>query len=134
MKAHAESIQAWGSVVFDYGKPQVLHFLLSNCRYWLDEFHFDGFRFDGVTSMLYLHHGLNRIFTTYEDYFNDAVDEDALAYLALANRLIHHLRPDATTICEDVSGMPGLANESKTKGDLALTTVSPWVSLTTGFA
>ncbi len=101
----------WGSRCFDYGKAEVLHFLLSNCRYWLDEFHLDGFRFDGVTSMLYLHHGLNRIFTTYEDYFNDSVDEDSLAYLALANRLIHQVKPDAITICEDVSGMPGLASE-----------------------
>jgi 1,4-alpha-glucan branching enzyme len=100
----------WGSRCFDYGKPEVMHFLLSNCRYWLDEFRLDGFRFDGVTSMLYLHHGLSRIFTTYDDYFNESVDEDALAYLALANRLIHQLRPDAATICEDVSGMPGLAN------------------------
>ena len=106
----------WGSVVFDYGKPQVLHFLLSNCRYWLDEFHVDGFRFDGVTSMLYLHHGIHRIFTSYEDYFNSAVDEDALAYLALANRLIHHLRPDATTIAEDVSGMPSLARAQNKGG------------------
>jgi 1,4-alpha-glucan branching enzyme len=108
--------QAWGSRTFDYGKPEVLHFLLSNCRYWLDEFHIDGFRFDGVTSMLYLHHGLNRIFTSYSDYFNDSVDDDALAYLALANRLIHKLRPDAITICEDVSGMPGLANDQNRGG------------------
>jgi 1,4-alpha-glucan branching enzyme len=108
--------QAWGSRTFDYGKPEVLHFLLSNCRYWLDEFYIDGFRFDGVTSMLYLHHGLNRIFTSYSDYFNDSVDDDALAYLALANRLIHKLRPDAITICEDVSGMPGLANDQNRGG------------------
>lgn len=107
---------AWGSRLFDYSKPQVLHFLLSNCRYWLDEFHLDGFRFDGVTSMLYLHHGLNRIFSSYEDYFNPSVDENALAYLALANRLIHQIRPDAITICEDVSGMPGLASNEKDGG------------------
>ena len=101
--------KAWDSRVFDYGKPQVLHFLLSNCRYWLDEFHFDGFRFDGVTSMIYLEHGLKRVFTSYNDYFDDSVDEDALTYLALANRTIHDIRPDAITIAEDVSGMPGLA-------------------------
>ena len=101
--------KAWDSRVFDYGKPQVLHFLLSNCRYWLDEFHFDGFRFDGVTSMIYLEHGLKRAFTSYNDYFDDSVDEDALTYLALANRVIHDIRPDAITIAEDVSGMPGLA-------------------------
>jgi len=101
--------KAWDSRVFDYGKPQVLHFLLSNCRYWLDEFHFDGFRFDGVTSMLYLEHGLKRVFTSYNDYFDGSVDEDALSYLSLANRLIHEIRPDAISIAEDVSGMPGLA-------------------------
>jgi 1,4-alpha-glucan branching enzyme len=108
--------EVWGSRLFDYGKPQVLHFLLSNCRYWLDEFHIDGFRFDGVTSMLYLHHGIKRIFTSYNDYFGDNVDEDALTYLALANRLIHNVRPDAITIAEDVSGMPGLASEQSTGG------------------
>ena len=100
---------AWDSRCFDYGKLQVLHFLRSNCRYWLDEFHFDGFRFDGITSMLYLDHGLEKAFTSYDDYFGDNVDEDALSYLALANRLIHELRPDAVTIAEDISGMPGLA-------------------------
>ena len=101
--------EAWDSRCFDYGKLQVLHFLLSNCRFWLDEYHFDGFRFDGVTSMLYHHHGLGRAFTSYDYYYDDSVDEDALIYLALANKLIHDVRPDAVTIAEDISGMPGLA-------------------------
>ncbi|MBN1671967.1 MAG: alpha amylase C-terminal domain-containing protein [Kiritimatiellae bacterium] len=100
---------AWDSRCFDYAKPEVLHFLLSNCRFWLDEYRLDGFRFDGITSMLYLHHGLGPAFDGYERYFDGSVDEDALAYLTLANRLIHALRPDAVTIAEDVSGMPGLA-------------------------
>jgi 1,4-alpha-glucan branching enzyme len=100
---------AWDSRCFDYGKIQVLHFLLSNCRFWMDEYHMDGFRFDGVTSMLYLHHGLGNNFTNYNHYFNDEVDEDALTYLALANKLVHQLRPNTITIAEDVSGMPGLA-------------------------
>ncbi|MBN2449752.1 MAG: alpha amylase C-terminal domain-containing protein [Lentisphaeria bacterium] len=99
---------AWDSCCFDYGKPEVLHFLLSNCRFWLDEYHLDGFRFDGITSMMYAHHGLGRAFAGYEDYFGQDVDEEALAYLALANRVIHAVRPDAVTIAEDVSGMPGL--------------------------
>jgi len=100
---------AWNSRCFDYGKNQVIHFLLSNCRYWLDEYKFDGFRFDGVPSMLYLHHGLGKTFSCYDDYFNHSVDEDSLTYLALANKLIHEIRPDAVTIAEDISGMPGLA-------------------------
>jgi len=100
---------AWGSLCFDYGKPEVLHFLLSNCRYWMDEFRVDGFRFDGVTSMLYHHHGLGPAFTSYDGYFDGSVDEDAWVYLALANRLIHQIKPGSITVAEDVSGMPGLA-------------------------
>jgi len=99
----------WDTRCFDYGKIDTLHLLLSNCRYWLDEFRFDGFRFDGVTSMLYLHHGLGVDFLDYAQYFDSTVDNAALTYLTLANTLIHHLRPDAITIAEDVSGMPGLA-------------------------
>ncbi|MBD3369565.1 1,4-alpha-glucan-branching enzyme [Candidatus Fermentibacteria bacterium] len=100
---------AWGSRCFDYGKPQVRHFLLSNCRFWLDEYRIDGFRFDGITSMLYHHRGLGVEFSSYDRYFDESVDVDAYVYLALANRLVHLLRPDAITIAEDVSGMPGLA-------------------------
>ena len=106
----------WDSRCFDYGRHQVLHFLLSNCRFWLDEYHFDGFRFDGITSMLYLHHGMYKSFTSYDDYFSDSVDEDALTYLTLANKLIHSLREDAVTIAEDVSGMPGLAAATQRGG------------------
>jgi len=101
--------EAWDSRCFDYGKTDVLHFLLSNCRYWLDEFHVDGYRFDGITSMLYLHHGLGVDFMDYGQYFDATVDEDAWIYCALANRVIHEVRPDAVTIAEDVSGMPGIA-------------------------
>ena len=101
--------EAWDSLCFDYGKMEVLRFLLSNCRYYIEEYNLDGFRFDGVTSMLYRHHGLNRIFSSYDDYFSNDVDEDALVYLTLANRLIHQLNDDAFTIAEDVSGMPLLA-------------------------
>jgi len=107
---------AWGSLCFDYGKNQVLHFLLSNCRYWLDEFHFDGFRFDGVTSMLYYSHGLGESFCNYDDYFNGHQDDNAICYLMLANRLIHKVKPGAITIAEEVSGMPGIASDFNAGG------------------
>ena len=100
---------AWDSLCFDYSKNEVLHFLLSNCKYWLESYNFDGFRFDGVTSMLYYSHGLGENFTHYGDYFNGHQDGDAIAYLMLANKLIHEVNPDAITIAEEVSGMPGLA-------------------------
>lgn len=112
----------WGSRCFDYSKEMVVRFLLSNCRYWIEEYRVDGFRFDGITSMLYKDHGIGRSFTSYSDYFtedgnqeysgkygNCSVDTDALSYLYLANRLIHQMLPSAVTIAEDVSGYPGLA-------------------------
>ena len=108
--------RAWDSRCFDYGKTGVLHFLLSNCRFWLDEYRFDGYRFDGVTSMLFWDHGLGDAFTNYGMYFNGSVDDDAWAYLQMANRVIHESHPGAITIAEDVSGMPGVAAPAKDFG------------------
>lgn len=99
---------AWGTRVFDYGKEEVLHFLLSNLKYWKEEFHFDGFRFDGVTSMLYENHGLGTAFVNYAQYFSLNTNVDARVYLMLANELIHKLDKKAITIAEDMSGMPGM--------------------------
>ena len=100
----------WGSRCFDYGKHEVLNFLLSNCKYWLEEFRFDGYRFDGMTSMLYWDHGINKDFTEYSLYYDGNQDESAITYLALANRVIHQVDPEAITIAEDMSGMPGVAS------------------------
>ncbi|MDR1344226.1 MAG: alpha amylase C-terminal domain-containing protein [Tannerellaceae bacterium] len=107
---------AWDSLCFNYGKNEVLHFLLSNCKFWLDEYHFDGFRFDGVTSMLYYSHGLGESFSNYSDYYNGHQDGDAIMYLTLANKLIHEVNPLAVTIAEEVSGMPGLAVKTEDGG------------------
>jgi 1,4-alpha-glucan branching enzyme len=107
---------AWDSLCFDYGKNNVLHFLLSNCRYWLEEYKFDGFRFDGVTSMIYYNHGLEKNFTSYDDYFDGGQDEDALTYLYMANKMIHDFKRGALTIAEEMSGMPGLACETQKEG------------------
>ncbi|WP_279171420.1 alpha amylase C-terminal domain-containing protein [Prevotella nigrescens] len=107
---------AWDSLCFDYGKNEVLHFLLSNCKFWLEEYHFDGFRFDGVTSMLYYSHGLGEAFCNYTDYFNGHQDDNAICYLTLANCLIHEVNSHAITIAEEVSGMPGLAAKFKDGG------------------
>lgn len=106
---HRREHPAWDSLCFDYGKPEVLHFLLSNCKFWLDEYKFDGFRFDGVTSMLYRSHGLGEDFNGYGSYYNLNQDGDAICYLTLANKVIHEVNPNAITIAEEVSGMPGLA-------------------------
>ncbi|MEQ8153503.1 MAG: alpha-amylase family glycosyl hydrolase [Clostridiaceae bacterium] len=99
---------AWDSKLFNYGKHEVIHFLLSNIKYWLDEYHFDGFRFDGITSMIYHNNALGENFDNYNKYFSLNTDIDALTYLQLANELIKEIRPDSVSIAEDMSGMPGM--------------------------
>ena len=113
---HRREHPAWDSLCFDYGKNDVLNFLLSNCKYWLEEYKFDGFRFDGVTSMLYYDHGLGQAFGSYDDYYNGNEDTNAITYLTLANELIHEVNPHAITIAEEMSGMPGLARKFKDGG------------------
>ena len=100
---------AWGTKCFDYGKTGVLHFLLSNLKFWMTEYHFDGFRFDGVTSMLYHDHGLGTDFNSNDKYFSYNTHTEAITYLQLANELIRQVNPKAITIAEDMSGMPGMA-------------------------
>ena len=99
---------AWGTKCFNYGKDEVLHFLLSNLKFWLTEYHFDGFRFDGITSMLYHDHGLGTSFDSDHKYFSYNTHIEAITYLQLANELIREVKPDAITIAEDMSGMPGM--------------------------
>jgi len=125
---------AWDSLCFNYGKNEVLHFLLSNCKYWLEEYHLDGFRFDGITSMLYTHHGLKRDFTEYAMYFDGSEDCDATTYLMLANKLIHQVKPDAITVAEEMSGMPGIATPIPEGGigfdyRLAMGTPDYWIKV-----
>ena len=100
---------AWGSRCFDYGKDETRYFLLSNVKYWMEEYHIDGFRFDGVTSMLYWDHGLGKDFGDYSLYFDSGVDENAVIYLSLATMLVKEMNPAGFTIAEDVSAMAGLA-------------------------
>ncbi len=99
---------AWGTKCFDYGRTGVLHFLLSNLKFWMTEYHFDGFRFDGVTSMLYHDHGLGTDFNSNDKYFSYNTHTDAITYLQLANELIRQVNPNAVTVAEDMSGMPGM--------------------------
>jgi 1,4-alpha-glucan branching enzyme len=107
---------AWDSLLFDYSKPEVQRFLLSNVRYWHEEYRFDGMRYDVVTSMLYRDHGLGTSFTSYDQYFGANVDEDAVLYLQLANELVHAVRAGTQSLAEDMSGMAGMARPSAEGG------------------
>ncbi len=125
---------AWDSLCFNYGKTGVIHFLLSNIKYWLEEFRFDGFRFDGITSMLFLDHGLNRDFTSYDMYFDGGQDEEAITYLGLANMLLHKVNPSGLSIAEEMSGYPGLGAKLEDGGlgfdyRMAMGTPDYWIRI-----
>ena len=107
---------AWGSKCFDYSRNGVIHFLLSNVKFWMEEYHFDGFRFDGVTSMLYHDHGLGTAFSGYNQYFSMNTDVDAVTYLMLASELIHEYKKGSVAIAEDMSAMPGMCLPIKDGG------------------
>jgi 1,4-alpha-glucan branching enzyme len=113
---HRREHAAWDSLCYDYGKNEILHFLLSNIHFWLAEYNFDGFRFDGITSMLYFDHGLERDFSSYEMYFDGGQDEDAIVYLSLANKLMQAVKPGTVSIAEDMSGYPGIASPISSGG------------------
>ena len=125
----------WDSRIFDYGKWEVLRFLLSNLRWYMDEYRFDGYRFDGVTAMLYLHRGISTGFSgDYREYFNVAVDFDAVIFLMLANKMLHDTYPFTITIAEDVSGMPTLGRPVSEGGlgfdyRLAMAIPDIWIKL-----
>ena len=124
----------WDSRLFNYQHWEVCRFLISNLRFWIEEYHFDGFRFDGVTSMMYLHHGLSHSFGGYHEYFGEAVDEEAMVYMMLANYMIHKFYPNCTTIAEDVSGMPALCRPVEEGGvgfdyRLAMAVPDMWIKM-----
>ena len=125
---------AWGTKLFNYNKNEVIHFLLSNLKFYMTEFHFDGFRFDGVTSMIYHDHGLGTAFTDYSKYFSLNTDTEAITYLQLANALIREVNPDALTIAEDMSAMPGMCLPIEEGGigfdyRLAMGTPDMWIKI-----
>ena len=125
----------WDSRLFNYGSYETLRLLLSNCAFYTNVYHFDGFRFDGITSILYKNHGINYGFSgDYREYFGDNFDEDGGVYLMLANKLIHEINPDAITIAEDVSGMPGLCRPVEEGGfgfdyRLNMSVCDKWIQL-----
>uniref|UniRef100_A0A1D1Y9U8 1,4-alpha-glucan branching enzyme n=1 Tax=Anthurium amnicola TaxID=1678845 RepID=A0A1D1Y9U8_9ARAE len=125
----------WDSRLFNYGHPEVLRFLLSNLRFFMEEYRFDGFRFDGVTSMMYYHHGIGTGFSGgYHEYFGDTADEEGIVYLMLANDMLHKLYPRIITIAEDVSGMPGICRPVEEGGigfdyRLAMAVPDMWIKL-----
>jgi len=122
-------------MIFDYSKYEVKRFLLSNLAWFMDEYLFDGFRMDAVTSILYHHHGINYGFSgDYREYFGLHIDLDGVVQLMLSNHIVHEIYPDAIMVAEDVSGMPTLCRTIKDGGigfDFRLNMYIPdmWIKL-----
>ncbi|KAK7287576.1 hypothetical protein RIF29_00857 [Crotalaria pallida] len=106
----------WGTRMFKYGDPDVLHFLLSNLNWWIVEYQVDGFQFHSLSSMIYTHNGFASFTGDLEEYCNQYVDKDALLYLILANEILHALYPNIITIAEDATFYPGLCEPTSQGG------------------
>lgn len=125
----------WDSRLFNYGEYEVLRFLLSNLCWYINEYGFDGFRFDGVTSMLYHSRGFGQGFSGhYDEYYGLNVDIEGVVYLMLANHMLHKFYPEIVTIAEDVSGMPGVCRPVPEGGigfdyRLAMAIPDKWIKL-----
>lgn len=108
-----DKINQWGTPSFDFSNEMTRRFLLSNLRYWLEEYHVDGFRFDAVGNMLYKDFGVDDNFSHTGRCFygkdgKPRTNNEGELYIALANHLIHEINPKGISIAEEFSGMPGL--------------------------
>ncbi|XP_058788144.1 1,4-alpha-glucan-branching enzyme 3, chloroplastic/amyloplastic [Vicia villosa] len=106
----------WGTRMFKYGDVDVLHFLLSNLNWWIEEYQIDGFQFHSLSSMIYTHNGFASFTGDLEEYSNQYVDKDALLYLIMANEILHVLHPNIITIAEDATYYPGLCEPTSQGG------------------
>ncbi|MCQ4638318.1 1,4-alpha-glucan branching protein GlgB [Anaerovorax odorimutans] len=99
---HAE----WGTFNFDYSRPQVVSFLVSSAVFWLEEYHVDGLRVDGVSSLLYLNYGIDD--PSQKKYNAQGGEENlhAKAFLQKLNETIGRLFPDVFTIAEESTAWP----------------------------
>ena len=105
----------WGSFIFDYGRTEVRNFLVANAVYWLEEFHFDGLRVDGVASMLYLDYSRNDG-EWYPNEFGGRENLDAVSFLQEMNATVYKRVPGIMTIAEESTAWPGVTTPTEFGG------------------
>ncbi len=105
----------WGSLIFDFGRPEVRNFLISNALYWIEEFHVDGLRVDAVASMLYLDY--SRESHAWEpNIFGGNEHLEAIEFLRDLNRAVYGAHPDAIMVAEESTAWPGVSRPTDKGG------------------
>lgn len=106
----------WGTLTFDYGKPEVQSFLISNAIYWLKEFHVDGLRVDAVASMTSLNFDRPDSEEKLVNSFGNELNLEAIAFLQKLNEVVFHYFPKALMMAEDSSDLPLITHPTSKGG------------------
>jgi 1,4-alpha-glucan branching enzyme len=116
---HSDPRQAehpeWGTMIYNYGRHEVRSFLTSSAMFWLDRYHADGLRVDGVSSMLYLDYGRSHG-QWLPNAYGGRENLEAVDFLKHLNGVIHRQRPDVLTIAEESTAWPRVSGPAHLGG------------------
>lgn len=99
----------WGTLTFDFGRPEVVSFLISNALFWMDVYHIDGLRVDAVSSMLYYNHGKNGEEAEIRNKYGGYENLEAISFLQKLNETVFHYYPNALMLAEEATAWPNVS-------------------------